>query len=505
MTSDIETLSVEDTNSREEDNLFEILNSRREGLTDEEVNERIEKFEYSQFVPEKTNPVIKFLLLMWNPITWIMILTASITIVLSHGGGKPTDWEVFIGILFLIIINATINFIQQRKSGNNVDTLTESIEPEGKVKRNNYWKIVKAVELVRGDIINIKSGDVVPADGRLIDINDKILMDQSSLTGQSFPVNRSVGDEILCGAICRQGEGTAIISATGPETFAAKTMMLTNIDYRISHLQTILLRINNFRIFSIVLFIIVELLIMYVGFGYDYRRGINNILALLVGGIPMVMIIVFTIIFVHIPKQLSKYKTIAKYFPSIEELSGVTILCVDKTGTLTLNKIVIEKYSIKKYSDIETNDIIYYAALASNIENQNVIDACIISTYGDINKFNSIDKRTEITYKRINDGSVRRVTKGMPHTILDLCTRFKTNEQIKQFNDDVEEFAQRGFRSIAVAIQDIQDEENGFKLIGLLPIYDPLNSDAKETIDNARQLGKNYLLSFCEIRSDREC
>ncbi|CAF3429144.1 unnamed protein product [Rotaria sp. Silwood1] len=120
-------------------------------------------------------------------------------------------------------------------------------------------------------------------------------------------------------------------------------------------------------------------------------------------------------------------------------------------------------------------------------------------------RFNSIDKRTEITYKRINDGSVRRVTKGMPHTILDLCTRFKTNEQIKQFNDDVEEFAQRGFRSIAVAIQDIQDEENGFKLIGLLPIYDPLNSDAKETIDNARQLGKNYLLSFCEIRSDREC
>ncbi|CAF5088766.1 unnamed protein product [Rotaria sp. Silwood1] len=99
----------------------------------------------------------------------------------------------------------------------------------------------------------------------------------------------------------------------------------------------------------------------------------------------MVMIIVFTIIFIHIPKQLSKYKTIVKYFPSIEELSAVTILCVDKTGTLTLNKIVIEKYSIKKYSDIETNDIIYYAALASNIENQNVIDACIISTYGDIN------------------------------------------------------------------------------------------------------------------------
>ena len=114
-------------------------------------------------------------------------------------------------------------------------------------------------------------------------------------------------------------------------------------------------------------------------------------------------------------------------------------------------------------------------------------------------RFNPTNKRTEITYKKKDGGSVHRISKGMSHTILDLCTRDKTDEQIKQLNADVDEFAERGLRSLAVAIEDLPNGQtdgkgNGFKLVGLLPINDPPREDTKETIERALQLGKKCYL-----------
>ncbi|CAF4633400.1 unnamed protein product, partial [Rotaria socialis] len=205
-------------------------------------------------------------------------------------------------------------------------------------------------------------------------------------------------------------------------------------------------------------------------------------------------------------KQLSQHKAIVTHITAIEELAAVTILCSDKTGTLTLNKLEIDKPTVKQYSNIETSEIIHYAAIASRTENQDAIDTCITGAYGDVKTiragieelefkpFNPTNKRTEITYKTISDGSVHRISKGMSHSILDLCTRNKTPEQIKQLNADVDEFALRGLRALAVAIEDVPSgqvdgEGNGFELVGLLPIYDPPRSDTKETIERAIALG----------------
>ncbi|CAF5020759.1 unnamed protein product, partial [Rotaria magnacalcarata] len=245
---------------------------------------------------------------------------------------------------------------------------------------------------------------------------------------------------------------------------------------------------------------------MYAGFRYEYRRGINNLLVLLIGGIPIAMPTVLSVTLAIGAKQLSQHKAIVTHVTAIEELAAVTILCSDKTGTLTLNKLVINKPSVKQYSDIGIDEIIHYAAIASRTENQDAIDTCITGAYGDIKTiragiqelefkpFNPTNKRTEITYKRISDGTVHRISKGMSHSILDLCTRNKTQEQIKQMNADVDEFARRGLRALAVAIEDvpsgeIEGEGNGFELVGLLPIYDPPRSDTKETIERAIALG----------------
>lgn len=205
-------------------------------------------------------------------------------------------------------------------------------------------------------------------------------------------------------------------------------------------------------------------------------------------------------------KQLAEHKAIVTRITAIEEMAAVTILCSDKTGTLTLNKLIVDKPTIKTYAEFNGDEIIQLSAYASRTENQDAIDFCIVNslpdpklardgiTELDFQPFNPVVKRTQITYRRESDGKILRVTKGMSHTILDLCTRDKTEEQIKALNDDVDEFARRGLRALAVAVDEVpsggvEDEGLGFRLIGLLPIYDPPRSDTKETIDRSIALG----------------
>ncbi|CAF0761053.1 unnamed protein product [Adineta steineri] len=511
----VRTLTVEDIYDKdkydlskmEEGDVFKMLNATREGLTDEEVNERLLKFGHNRLEQKEKSRILQFLLFMWNPLSWVMEAAAIVAIAVSNGGGLPPDWEDFLGIVLLLLANSIIGFIEQQNAGNAVKTLMASLAPEAKVKRNGEWKVIAASGLVPGDVISIKLGDIVPADGRVIAAHGAVSMDQAALTGESLPVSKSVGDELFSGALCKQGEAEVIVTGTGEHSFMGVTVKLVHSAQNdMGHLQLILSKIGNFCIVGIVIFIVAEILVMYAGFRYNYRRGINNILVLLIGGIPIAMPTVLSVTLAIGAKQLSKHKAIVTHITAIEELAAVTILCSDKTGTLTLNKLVIDKSLVKKYSDTDNNQIIHYAAIASRMENQDAIDACITSTYGDMKKiregieeldfkpFNPTDKRTEITYRTINDGKLHRITKGMSHTILDLCTRDKTTEQIKQLNDDVDEFARRGLRALAVAIEDVPNGEidckgNGFKLIGLLPIFDPPREDTKETIDRALKLG----------------
>ncbi|CAF1914439.1 unnamed protein product [Rotaria magnacalcarata] len=496
-----------DLSTMVEVDVFTMLDATREGLTDEEVNERLLKFGHNRLEHKETSAIIQFLLFMWNPLSWVMEAAAIVAIVVSNGGGQPPDWEDFVGIILLLLANSIIGFVEQRNAGNAVKALMESLAPEAKVKRNGEWKVIEAATLVPGDIISVKLGDVIPADARLFAAHGGVSIDQAALTGESLPVTKTAGDEIFSGSTCKQGEAEAIVIGTGLNTFFGRAAKLVgNSSDEIGHLQTILAKIGNFCIIGIAMFIVAEILVMYAGFRYEYRRGINNLLVLLIGGIPIAMPTVLSVTLAIGAKQLSQHKAIVTHVTAIEELAAVTILCSDKTGTLTLNKLVIDKLAAKQYSNIGIDEIIHYAAIASRTENQDAIDTCITGAYGDIKTiragiqelefkpFNPTNKRTEITYKRISDGTVHRISKGMSHSILDLCTRNKTQEQIKQMNADVDEFARRGLRALAVAIEDvpsgeIEGEGNGFELVGLLPIYDPPRSDTKETIERAIALG----------------
>ncbi|KAG2210931.1 hypothetical protein INT47_000088 [Mucor saturninus] len=496
-----------DLSTMEPGDIFELLQTSSNGLTPDEAARRVEKFGMNKLEVKEVNPLLQFLGFMWNPLSWVMEAAALVSIALSNGDGRPPDYPDFIGIVLLLIANATIGFLEERQAGNAVKALMASLAPECKVKRGGEWKTLEAAELVPGDIISIKLGDVVPADGRLIAAHGQVSIDQAALTGESLPTSKEAGDEVFSGSTVKQGEAEAIVIGTGTNTFFGRAAKLVgDAGDDVGHLQTILAKIGNFCLCTISLFVLIEILVMYPKFHYKYRTGIDNILVLLIGGIPIAMPTVLSVTLAIGAKQLAEHKAIVTRITAIEEMAAVTILCSDKTGTLTLNKLIVDKPTIKGYSEFSGDDIIQLSAYACRQENQDAIDFCIVNSLPDpklsrdgieeleFKPFNPVVKRTEITYRRKSDGKVIRVTKGMSHTILDLCTREKTEEQIKALNDDVDEFARRGLRALAVAIDEVPSgtvdgEGVGFKLIGLLPIYDPPRSDTKETIDRAIALG----------------
>lgn len=266
--------------------------------------------------------------------------------------------------------------------------------------------------------------------------------------------------------------------------------------------------IGSFCLVSIGIFVLLEILILYPDsrYGYSYRRGLDNILVLLIGGIPIAMPTVLSVTLAVGAQQLAKHKAIVTRITAIEELAGVTILCSDKTGTLTTNKLTIDKALVKTYGPFSPEDTLLLAAYASRTENQDAIDACVVGSLDDpararagiklleFKPFNPVDKRTEITYREESTGRLRRVTKGMTGIIIELCKRNKTEEIENRLEADVEEFATRGLRALAVAFEELdhddhEGEGNGFELVGLLAIFDPPRSDTKQTIDDAMALG----------------
>ncbi|CAF0777834.1 unnamed protein product [Rotaria sordida] len=407
------------------DDVYRILESSSNGLTDNQINERLAKFGSNTIEHKDRNPIIQFFLFMWNPLSWVMEAAAIVAIALSNGGGEPPDWPDFIGIVLLLLINATIGYIEKYRAGNAVKALMASLAPECRVKRNNgIWSTIQARELVPGDIVAIKLGNIVPADARIVSSpGGTISLDQAALTGESLPASKTIGDTILSSTICKQGECEAIIIATGINTeFGRAAKIVDGVRDEVGHLQMILAKIGNFCIVGIAIFIIAEIFVMYVGFRYSYRQGINNILVLLIGGLPIAMPTVLSVTLAIGAKELSARKAIVTRITAIEELAAVTILCSDKTGTLTQNKLVIDKDTIVKYTDVEPNDIIRYAAYACNQENSDAIDTCVLDSFG---KADSIDemiivksfcpfdpttKRTEVIYQEKSSIKVKMIT-----------------------------------------------------------------------------------------------
>jgi H+-transporting ATPase len=399
-------------------------------------------------------------------------------------------WPDFFIILVLLLANAGVGFWEERQAGKAIEALKAQLAIKARVKRDGKWITPPARELVPGDVIRLRMGDIVPADARLLE-GDPVEVDQSALTGESLPATRKTGEALFSASIIRQGESGALVYATGTNTYFGKTAELVQDAQTISHFQKAVLKIGTFLIIlaaAMVALIIVVSLIR----GDAFLTTLQFALVLTVAAIPVAMPTVLSVTMAVGARLLAKRKAIVSRLVAIEELAGVDILCSDKTGTLTQNKLTLgDPFAV---NNVAPEQVILDAALASRADDDDTIDLAVLAGVTDakalrgyhvvhFQPFDPVHKRTEATVKATG-GKTFRVSKGAPQVILELAAN---SRQVKADVDKaVDDFAARGFRSLGVA----RAEGTGpWQFVGVLPLFDPPRRDAKATIATALQMG----------------
>jgi H+-transporting ATPase len=459
------------------------LGSSPEGLTQVEAEKRLTQYGPNELEERKTNSVLKFLSYFWGPIPWMIEAAVALSAVARH-------WPDFGIILVLLLANAVVAFWEEHQAGNAIAALKARLAINARVKRDGTWVTPPARELVPGDAIRLRLGDIVPADARLLE-GDPIQVDESALTGESLPATRKLGQAVFSGSIVRRGEIGALVYATGKNTYFGRTAELVETAHTVSHFQRAVLKIGNYLI---VLAVALVALIIGVAIfrGDRILTTLQFALVLTVAAIPVAMPTVLSVTMAVGARLLAKKQAIVSKLVAIEELAGVDVLCADKTGTLTQNKLTLgDPFCV---GDIPAAQVILDAALASRADDKDTIDQAVLSGIKEakaltpyqvehFQPFDPVHKRTEASVKGA-DGTTFKVTKGAPQVILALSANAAA---VKAAVDKaVGDFAARGFRSLGVARTDANRQ---WQFQGVLPLFDPPREDAASTIATAGKMG----------------
>jgi len=482
---DVKTNAKDDLKSLPMPELQAKLRSSPDGLSQAEAQKRLTQYGPNEIEEKKTNPFLKFLTYFWGPIPWMIEAAVILSAVARH-------WPDFAIILLLLLANAVVGFWEEHQAGNAIAALKAKLAIKARVKRDGKWTTPEARELVPGDVIRVRLGDIVPADARLLE-GDPIEVDQSALTGESLPATRKPGEAVFSGSIIRLGEIGALVYATGQNTYFGKTAQLVQEAHTVSHFQRAVLKIGNYLIILAVALVAVIITVALFR-GDRMLTTLQFALVLTVAAIPVAMPTVLSVTMAVGARLLAKKEAIVTRLAAIEELAGVDVLCADKTGTLTQNKLTLgDPFSV---NNVPADQVILNAALASRADNKDTIDLAVLGGLKNdqalkgyqvvhFQPFDPVHKRTEATVKD-TDGKEFKVTKGAPQVILELSANAG---QVKPaIEKAVNEFAARGFRSLGVARANAQGP---WQFLGVLPLFDPPREEAKATIATARQMGVN--------------
>lgn len=473
--ADLQTLPIAELQHR--------LGTSPEGLSDAEAKKRLSQYGSNEIAEEKSNALLKLLSYFWGPIPWMIEIAVVLSAVVGH-------WPDFFIILLLLFANAAVGFLEERQAGNAIQALKARLAIKARVKRDGQWITPPAKELVPGDMIHLRLGDIVPADARLLDGED-VSVDQSALTGESLPKTCKAGDAIFSGSIIRRGEISALVYATGGNTYFGKTAELVERAVTVSHFQQAVLKIGNYLI-MLAMIMVVVIIAIGVYRGEAILTVLQFALVLTVAAIPVAMPTVLSVTMAVGARLLAKKQAIVSKLVAIEELAGVDVLCADKTGTLTQNQLTLgEPFCL---TGINADQLILAAALASRVESDDTIDLAVLGGLKNkqvldcyqVTHFQPFDPVRKCTEASVTgpDGKSFKVSKGAPQVILALSAN---TAAVKSAVDKaVDDFAARGFRALGVTRA---DDNGAWQLLGVLPLFDPPREDAKLIVATAAEMG----------------
>ncbi|WP_276922058.1 plasma-membrane proton-efflux P-type ATPase [Ferroplasma acidiphilum] len=457
------------------EDLFKKLNTSKAGLSGNEASSRLHTYGYNEVSEKKESSILKFLKKFWTPISWMLELTIIITFIL----GKYDDSLI---ILFLLIFNGVISFTQESKADNAVELLKKKLSAQARVLRDGKWNVIETKFLVPGDIVHLRLGDVVPADIKIID--DELEIDQSALTGESLSVTRKKGDTIYSSSVVKRGECNGLVTETGSKTYFGKTTELVEIAKTKSHIEELIMKIIK-DLIAIDTILVIALILFSIYRGVDITEVIPFALVILIASIPVALPATFTIAMSLGALHMSKRGEIVTRLSAIEDAASMDTLCMDKTGTITENKLTIK--TPKVYTGDELS-LIKYASYASQRKSEDPIDDAILDyadlksvkiDYANRSKFTPFDPSIKRTEAIINEaGKSVKIVKGAPQVISEL-----TGNVPETYENDIKYFSSQGFRIISVAAG-----TDKLEILGVIPLYDPPRKDSRDLITELKQL-----------------
>ena len=459
------------------------LEVREEGLDHNEVVLRLKKFGYNEISSKKPNLIIIFLKKFWG-FTPLMLIT---TIILEIVIGKL--FEAYF-ITALLIFNSFISFFQQKRANSALEQLKGKLQIQSKVKRQGKWTLIPAREIVPDDIIRLRTGDFVPAD--IIILEGSIKVDQSSLTGESFLIEKDKNQLVYSGSIVRSGEATGITKATATQTLFGRTIQLVEIARPKLHIQSIISNVVKWLIVIVIISIVIAIVYSIIQ-NLEILNLISLFVVLLIASIPIALPTMFTISMALGSLELSKKGVLITRLDAVEDAAMMNLICIDKTGTLTANLLKITE--LINNLNYEKEKILLYGALASKEANQDPIDLAFIEASKHRNlhhtdyiqkefiPFEANNRRTESLIE--HDGERFYVIKGAVNVVFDMCN-LNNVVNLTDIQRKVDTLSASGYRLIAVAKgKDMQHLE----LIGVAALFDQIRPGISTLIKNIKNLG----------------
>ncbi|TAK81049.1 MAG: plasma-membrane proton-efflux P-type ATPase [Betaproteobacteria bacterium] len=454
------------------------------GLSAAEAQARLRQHGYNEVLEKREHPLAAFLGKFWGLSAWMLELIMLLSLVLR----KYSD---FVVVGALLVVNAGVSFAQERRAAGVVQALRRRLQISARVLRDAEWRVLPARELVPGDIVRVRAGDIVPADLKLL--GGEVNLDQSALTGESAEVRRQAGEALPSGSVVRRGEGNALVMLTGAKTYFGRTTELVQLARPKLHIEAVVAKLVRW-LFLAVATLLVAVALLSRARGLPMLEILPLMLVLLMSAVPVALPVMFTVSMAVGSAQLARHGVLVTRLSAAEDAANMDVLCVDKTGTLTMNRLAVT--GVIPLGGASEQEVLAAGALASSEANQDPIDMAFLAaaresrameaagagTLVSFSPFDASTRRTEAVVAR--DGERLVMMKGAVRAIAEACRLAPAG--IDALEARMADAARKGYRVLAVA----RGPHSGVPaLIGLVTLYDPPRPDAKRLIAALRELG----------------